>query len=134
MTEPFTPVPVRARHDGWTPARQRAFVEQLGRCGAVGHAARAVGMSAKSAYRLRARADAVAFAAAWDAALAVGVEQTLEHAFARLADVQYKPYFYRGLQRGRIPVDDTRLLLAMLRVIAQTPRLTDVPPGIPGPL
>lgn len=55
---PFTPVPfARVRRDGWTQARQRAFIDQLARIGLVGVAARAVGMSAKSAYALRKRAS-----------------------------------------------------------------------------
>jgi hypothetical protein len=32
---PFTPVPVRARHDGWTAERQIAFIEALAATGAV---------------------------------------------------------------------------------------------------
>ena len=32
---PFTPVPVRARHDGWTVAKQYAFIEALADTGIV---------------------------------------------------------------------------------------------------
>ena len=42
---PFTPVPVRARHDGWSVERQIAFIEKLADCGSVAAAARHVGMS-----------------------------------------------------------------------------------------
>ena len=66
----FTPVPVRARRDGWTPDRQAAFIGALAESRNVAAAARAVGKSWQTAYRLRARADAAGFAAAWDAALA----------------------------------------------------------------
>lgn len=66
---PFTPVPLRARADGWTPERQRAFLDALAATRSVDAAARATGMSRASAYRLRGRPDARAFAAAWDAAL-----------------------------------------------------------------
>jgi hypothetical protein len=68
----FTPVPVRHRHDGWTPERQRLYVVALFETGHAGKAARAVGMTAQSAARLRRRPDAAAFeracAAAYDAA------------------------------------------------------------------
>lgn len=66
---PFHPVPVGARRDGWTPSRQAAFVGMLAQTGSVEGACRAVGMGKESAYRLRKRAGAAGFAAAWDAAL-----------------------------------------------------------------
>jgi hypothetical protein len=69
-TPPFEPVPGRARRDGWTPQRQSAFIAALAESGRVAVAARAVGMTRESAYRLRARAGAEGFVAAWDAAVA----------------------------------------------------------------
>ncbi|MFN3388890.1 MAG: hypothetical protein ACK40O_08145 [Allosphingosinicella sp.] len=66
----FSPVPARARRDGWTADRQRVFIEGLAQSGCVGKAAAAAGMSRESAYRLRRRAGAEGFAAAWDACLA----------------------------------------------------------------
>jgi hypothetical protein len=45
----------RIRHDGWTPKRQLDFLAALARSRSVTKAARAVGMSRESAYRLRAR-------------------------------------------------------------------------------
>jgi len=65
----FRPVPLRARHDGWTPDRQRDFIAQIRLTGSVDAAARAVGMRRETAYRLRRRHGAESFAAAWDAAL-----------------------------------------------------------------
>ena len=62
--EPFTPVPLRYRRDGWTPERQRAYVAILRRTGLAGEAARAVGMTQRSARRLRRRPEAAAFDAA----------------------------------------------------------------------
>lgn len=66
----FDPVPVRSRRDGWTAERQRVFIATLRAGHSVSKAALAAGMSRESAYRLRARAGAESFAAAWDAALA----------------------------------------------------------------
>lgn len=60
----FDPVPLRYRVDGWTPARQRAFIEQLAETLSVEAAAALVGMSAQSARELRRRAGAEGFAAA----------------------------------------------------------------------
>ncbi len=66
----FVPVPVRARRDGWDAERQGRFIGWLAQTGSVSEAAARVGRSRESAYRLRRRADAAGFAAAWDAALA----------------------------------------------------------------
>ena len=65
----FHPVPLRARGDGWSEARQCGFLTQLYLTGSVAAAARAVGMTRASAYRLRARSGAENFAHAWDRVL-----------------------------------------------------------------
>jgi hypothetical protein len=59
----------RIRHDGWTPKRQLDFLAVLARTRSVTAAASSVGVSRKSAYRLRARHDGALFAALWDRAL-----------------------------------------------------------------
>lgn len=64
----FTPVPVRYRRDGWTPARQRAFIAALAGRGCVLAACRRVGKSAEAFYQLARRPDAASFRAARDAA------------------------------------------------------------------
>ena len=56
------------RHDGWTPERQRIFLEALGECGVVEDAARAAGMSKQSAYAFRNRAAGRGFHLGWLAA------------------------------------------------------------------
>ena len=66
----FTPVPTKARHDGWNAARQVRFIETLAATKSVTRACKAVGMSAVTAYALRKRLGADSFAAAWDAAVA----------------------------------------------------------------
>ncbi len=63
----YNPGNKKIRHDGWTPARTRVFLATLRQTGCVKDAARVIGMSTTSAYRLR-RRDAV-FAEAWEAAL-----------------------------------------------------------------
>jgi hypothetical protein len=60
----------RFRQDGWTAARQVEFLRCLSTTGSVTQAARRVGMSRDSAYRLRQHPAATAFAQGWQAALA----------------------------------------------------------------
>ena len=66
----FEPVPVRHRRDGWTPERQRTFIEALARDHCVDRAAAAAGMSRESAYKLRRHPEASSFADAWSQILA----------------------------------------------------------------
>ncbi|HEX9954164.1 MAG TPA: hypothetical protein VGB48_02990, partial [Allosphingosinicella sp.] len=70
----FAPVPGRKRHDGWDAGAQFRFILALARGAGVDEAARGVGRGRQSAYRLRARAGAEEFAAAWDSALAFAGE------------------------------------------------------------
>jgi hypothetical protein len=72
----FTPVPVRARRDGWTPARQRAFIAALHSTRSVTKAVEATGMTRESAYRLRSRSGAEGFAAVWDSVFADDIRST----------------------------------------------------------
>ncbi|HEX8222865.1 MAG TPA: hypothetical protein VF605_03510 [Allosphingosinicella sp.] len=65
----FTPVPVKSRRDGWTARAQKMFVLMLAAGLGIAGAARAVGKSRQTAYRLRERPDGASFAAAWDRAL-----------------------------------------------------------------
>jgi hypothetical protein len=80
----FTPVPLgRVRHDGWTPERQRRFLMALAAMGTVDSAARAVGMSRISAYKLKAREGAESFAAEWDRAIGFGRAIHFDYAMER---------------------------------------------------
>lgn len=65
----------------WTMPKVTAFLEALALCGCVAEAARSVGMSRQSAYRLRARLACTRFVAAFDGARKQGVR-------ARFAAVQ----------------------------------------------
>ncbi len=57
----------------WTPHKALAFLQALSECGKVAQAARAVGMTRQSAYRLRRRSAMVA--EGWPLALAAGKER-----------------------------------------------------------
>ena len=112
----FTPVPTtRTRHDGWSPERQRVFIDQLARIGLVSAATRAVGMSPKSAYALRKRPGAESFAAAWGEAVGIGRFAAEMTAIDRALSGEVRPVFYKGRQVGERVVHDNRLLLAVLR-------------------
>lgn len=64
-TRTRTACPERSRRDGWTTDRQARFLTALAATRSVTDAARAVGMSRKSAYRLRSREPDGLFAAMW---------------------------------------------------------------------
>jgi hypothetical protein len=66
----FEPVPLRYRRDGWTPARQAAFIAALRRTGCVLAACREVKVSAAAAYKLFRHPAAASFRRAWPAARA----------------------------------------------------------------
>ena len=61
--------PAKPRFDGWTPARQLAFLDILGCTRSVTRAAATAGMSRESAYRLRNRDPHGLFAVAWKRAM-----------------------------------------------------------------
>ena len=112
---PFDPVPLRYRVDGWTPARQRAFIEHLAETLSVEAAAALVGMSPQSARELRRRPGAEGFAAAWDAALRRGLS---EHGRAALIDEAVNGRLVRRYYHGELVSEERvrspRLLLALL--------------------
>src|SRR6476469_33228 len=96
----FEPVELEHRKDGWTPARQRAFVEALADRGIVREAAARVGMSEQGARRLRRRADAASFDIAWEAALQLGADHLRSVAYERAVHGVIKPHFYHGEMVG----------------------------------
>ncbi|WP_067490400.1 hypothetical protein, partial [Erythrobacter sp. CCH5-A1] len=112
----FTPVPRQyQRHDGWTPERQRSFIEALADTGSVEAAARAVDMSSVGAYHLRRQPGAGEFRAAWEAALALGIQRIEDVAMDRALNGTEEPvYSYGKLIGTRIKHND-RLLMFMLR-------------------
>ncbi|MFN3944022.1 MAG: hypothetical protein ACK4K7_03725 [Allosphingosinicella sp.] len=117
----FDPVPSASRRrDGWTAGRQRAFIDALARIGLVSEAAKAAGMSRKSAYALLKRAGPDSgFARAWEAAQAQGQDVVRSHAIDQALNGVEVPYFYRGIQRGTRRLFNDRLLIAALRVAAR---------------
>jgi hypothetical protein len=107
-------VPVKYREDGWTPRRQRLFLETLADTGSVTAAARAAGMTVQSAYRLRRRADAAAFDAAWEGALERAMQQLMPVAIDRAMNGTPRQRFYKGELVGEDHVPSDRLLIWLL--------------------
>ena len=87
----WVPVRRKPRSDGWSDAKQRNFIETLADGGSVSDAARAVGMSASTAYRLRRSPGGEAFARAWDAAVAQAVSMLVDVAFDRAINGTVEP-------------------------------------------
>lgn len=111
---PFTPVATRRRHDGWTARRQVEFIEALAASGCVDEACKRVGMSASSAYALRARFDASSFRQAWDHALDYAIRRLSDAAFSRAINGVARPVFYKGEQVGERVHHDERLTMFLL--------------------
>jgi hypothetical protein len=83
----------RRREDGWTPDRQRRFIEVLADIGSVAAAAREVGMTASSAYRLRRSPGAEGFDRAWTAAVEAASKRLIDVAFQRALVGYDDPHF-----------------------------------------
>jgi len=111
----FTPVPRRrARRSGWTDDRQRGFIAALARCGSVSAAAKHVGMTARTAYKLLDAPGAESFAAAWDAAIDLGFARVEIDALDRALHGSFVPIYRRGkLSRVEHRRND-RLAIALL--------------------
>jgi hypothetical protein len=116
QSQPGLPAPyVSPRRDGWTAARQDAFLKALAACGCVTHACRAVGMSRESAYALYQRPAAAAFRAGWDAALDCSIRLVEDGAWSRAIQGVPRPVFHQGEQVGEYRHYDERLSMFLLR-------------------
>lgn len=112
-----TPIPaLRPQHNGWTEARQRRFLDHLAAHGSVAAAARVAGMSRQSAYWLRRQPCGVAFARAWDAAVADVDRWIVDMAMDRMLDGEEEVFEREGAPAmvRRRPCD-VRLLLFHLK-------------------
>ncbi|MCW3847733.1 hypothetical protein OF829_10820 [Sphingomonas sp. LB-2] len=118
----FIPVPsTRKRHDGWTPQRQKTFLAALYACGSVATAAKAVGMSPRTAYRLRTRPGAESFAAAWDKLLREARARAFDMVVEAALTDSFVPRTYRGLFTGAVTANNRHMLLAALRAGGRRP-------------
>jgi hypothetical protein len=102
----------RKRLAGWSAERQRLFLSNLAETGSVHLASAAARLSARSAYRLRARSPA--FAAAWDTADQLAVGRLSALAFDRAINGRTEQVWHEGalVAEKRLPSD--RLLMWLL--------------------
>jgi hypothetical protein len=115
----FTPVPRRYRHDGWTPERQKAFIEALADTGCVTRAAAMVNMAQANCYALRRAPGAEEFRRAWDATLDFGLKRLKDVAFERAIEGQLVPVFVAGKLMGFRRKRNDALLMFCLRHYGQ---------------
>jgi hypothetical protein len=114
----FTPVPLKGRRDGWTAARQRAFVTGLAAGLGMSAAARAAGMSRQSAYLLLERPGAESLCAACERARAFARSRPLapgSTCWERGVEGVLVPLRHRGRIIGYRRKYDGRALGLMLR-------------------
>ena len=104
---PFDPAPTRKRRAGWTAEKQRKFIDHLALTSAVGEASAIAGMASSSAYRLRDRAGAESFAAAWDAALRLCATRLTSIGLDRAINGRVERFYKDGelVMERRIPSD-----------------------------
>lgn len=112
---PFTSVPrKRRRRNGWNGERQRGFIAALAECGSVSRAARAVGLTPRSAYRLLDAEGADDFARAWDQAIDIGIERVRASALERSLYGSPVAIIKRGRLLGVETRYNDRLAIALL--------------------
>jgi hypothetical protein len=112
----WVPVRRRARLDGWTEEKMRRFIEMLADTGQISLAAKAVGMSRESAYKLKRAPYAAAFARAWDAARHHAGAFLEDVAFERAVEgVEHNVYNEYGEVIATKRVVSDRLLMFLLR-------------------
>jgi hypothetical protein len=110
-TPDFTPAPSRKRIAGWNVERQFRFIAHLATFGSVTAAARSVGLSEASAWRLRARPGSESFAHAWDLALQHASAHLMGVAIERALHGARREYWKDGKLVGELVAPSDRLLM-----------------------
>jgi hypothetical protein len=114
----YTPVTLRARHDGWTADRQRIFLAALAETGCISEAAHAAQITPRSAYRLRNHPEGRAFAFAWDRALQLAAARLMTTAYERAIKGSVREIYKDGELVGEIRQPSDRMLIYLLNRIA----------------
>lgn len=122
----FSPVPLRARADGWTPQRQANFLGALAETRSVTAAARKVHMARETAYRLRKAPGAESFAAAWDHVMGLVTQPkrkvTHDERGRRAMEGLLKPVMYRGKHVATAQKADNSALLGHMAFLDRVER------------
>lgn len=109
----------------WTFAKMAAFLRMLSATHSVSEAARIVGMSRQSAYKLRARLKGQPFDLAWDCVTRRQYDALAQAALERAIHGVEVPHFHKGELIHTSRRYDERLTVAML---AMRNRLAPLPP------
>lgn len=110
-----TPDPDKPNGPRWTSAKMAAFLRMLSATHSVSAAARSVGMSRQSAYRLRSRLKGQPFDLAWDVAFHHSYDNLAHAALERALNGVEIPVFCNGEQVGSYRKFDERLTIALLQ-------------------
>ena len=129
MSYHFSSLPTAAdqvRADGWSPARQRHFLETLAATGVITTACDAVHISPRAAYALRIRRDGAAFRLGWDAAILIARARLADDLLARALN-GHEEVIRKDAGAGEITRHrhDNRLAMSML---SRLDRMADNPP------
>jgi hypothetical protein len=112
---PPPPPPVHVRRgDRWNKPKMVDFLRQLAATHSVSAAARSVGMSRESAYRLRNRLKGQPFDIAWETAFRQGYDNLAHAALDRAINGVEVPHYCNGELVGTSRKYDERLTVAML--------------------
>jgi hypothetical protein len=100
--------------DRWNKFKMAEFLRQLAATHSVSAAARSVGMSRQSAYKLRARLKGEPFDIAWEAAFRHGYDNLAHAALERALSGVEVPHCHNGELVGTHRKFDERLTVALL--------------------
>lgn len=103
-----------SRHDSWPLDTQAAFLRALSATHSVSEAAKSVGRSRQSAYRLRSRLKGQPFDLAWEVAFHHSFDVLAHAALDRALNGVEVPVFFQGEQVGSYRRFDERLTVALL--------------------
>jgi hypothetical protein len=99
----------------WTATKMARFLRMLSATHSVSAAARSVGMSRQSAYRLRSRLKGKPFDLAWDVAFQHSYDNLAHAALERALNGVEVPIFHGGELVGTYRKYDERLTIALLQ-------------------
>ena len=129
----FTPVKrAKSRSNGWNAKVQREFIEALANSGSVKSACKKVGRATTGAYQLRRQPDAAEFAAAWDAAMTLGMLQVEDAAIDRAINGTEETVHYHGELVATRRRYNEHLVMFMLRSRLAEKYGDGTPPGEKG--
>ena len=110
------PPPYVAPGDRWTKPKMAEFLRQLAATQSVTAAAKAVGMSRNSAYKLRNRLKGQPFDIAWEAAFRHGYDNLAHSALELALEGEEVPHYHKGELVGTHRKRNPALIVQLLRM------------------